>query len=394
MKKENLRSKLIQSFGMESMAFTWLEGIKRNITSGEKIYNLTVGSPDGLPEPEIVEVLRQEVMNPRNHTYAPLSGLMEFREAVAEFYKKRYGVILDPKTEIIAIPGAKRALIDLAIDFVDEGKGVLLPNICYPTYRIGAELARAKQVEYRLDEKNNFQPIWEDLVREDCDLLYMNYPHNPTCAGADLSTFTKTVEIAKKCGYIVCHDNAYGEILFDGKEPVSFLQAPGAKEVGIEIFTFSKIFNIAGWRVAAMVGNADVIQAYLDTLADFASGVFCPVEYAAVKATEVFFTNCVHEKQSARYQERRDTVVPILKAKGWEVFEPQGAMYLWARIPVKDSMEFVKRLWNKTRVLVTPGIAYGESVNDCIRIGLVYDKEFLEEAVKEIPPVGDEIYDC
>lgn len=394
MRKRDLRSNLLQSFGMESQAFTWLEGIKRNVGPGERIYNLTVGSPDGMPEQEMVETLLQEVPKPQNHTYASLSGNMAFREAVAKFYQKRYGVTLDPKTEVIAIPGAKRALLDLAVDFVDAGSGVLLPNICYPTYRIGAQLAHAVQHEYRLDENNGFRPVYEDLDRDDCDLLYMNYPHNPTCAAADLTVFTKAVEMAKKNGYLICHDNAYGEILFDGRQPVSFLQAPGAKDVGVEIFTFSKVFNIAGWRVACMVGNAEMIRIFLDSLADYASGVYNPIEYAAVTALEVFFTNDVPKKQSARYQERRDAVMPILQEKGWKVYAPEGAMYLWAKLPVKDSMEFTKRLWNKTRVLVTPGIAYGETVNDCVRIGLVHDKAFLVEAVQAIPSISDEIYDC
>lgn len=394
MRKTDLRSKLLQSFGMESQVFAWLEAIKRNVSPGETIYNLTVGSPDGMPEGELVQVLQQQVANPKNHTYAPLSGLQEFRTAIADFYRRRYDVKLDPDKEIIAIPGAKRALIDLAVDFVDEGSGILLPDICYPTYRIGAQLARAVQCEYRLDQNNHFQPVFSDMDRDDCDLLYMNYPHNPTCACADLDTFSQTVELARKNGYLVCHDNAYGEILFDQRQPVSFLQAPGAKEVGVEIFTFSKAFNIAGWRVACMVGNAEMIQIFLDSLADYASGVYNPIEYAAVEATKVFFTNHVAEKQTARYQSRRDAIVPLLREKGWEVYLPEGGMYLWARPPIQDSMEFTKRLWETARVLVTPGIAYGNSVRDCVRIGLVHETDFLMEAVRAIPAVGDAIYQC
>lgn len=394
MEKKDIRSDLLKSFGMESRAFTWLEEIKRNVSANEKIYNLTVGSPDGMPEPEMVETLAQQVRQPRNHTYASLSGNLEFRTAVAEFYKKRYGVTLDPRTEIIAIPGAKRALLDLAVDFCSAGRGILLPNICYPTYRIAAQLAHAVQHEYRLDPERDFAPVYADMDRQDCDLLYINYPHNPTCACADLSVFENTVAAAKKNGYLVCHDNAYGEILFDGHQPVSFLQAKGAKEVGVEIFTFSKVFNIAGWRCACMVGNAEMIRVFLDSLADYASGVYNPIEYAAVTGMEVFFTNNVAKKQGLRYQERRDVVAPILERKGWQVYAPQGAMYLWARLPVRDSMEFTKRLWEKTRVLVTPGIAYGEASRDCVRIGLVHDKELLREAAEAIPPVGDEIYKC
>lgn len=392
--KKDYRSNLLKSFGMESQAFTWLEGVKRNVNPGKKIYNLTVGSPDGIPEKEMIQALEKEIDVDANHTYAPLTGIMEFKEAVAQFYKKRYNVDLDPKTEILAIPGAKRALIDLAVDFANPDKGVLLPNVCYPTYRIAAHVAHVPQKEYRLDEANNFAPVYEDLDRSDCDLLFLNYPHNPTCAAATPEVFEKSVEMAKKNNYIICHDNAYGEILFDGKEPISFLQTPGAKDVGIEIFTFSKIFNVAGWRVACMVGNADIIQIYLDSLADYASGVYRPIEYGAIKGMDIFFQNNVHEKQSARYQERRDAMAPILESKGWHVYKSEGAMYLWAKLPVKDSMEFTKRLWEKSRVLVTPGIAYGDSVNNCVRIGLVYDKDFLVEAANAIPSVGDDIYNC
>lgn len=394
MEKKDIRSDLLKSFGMESRAFTWLEEIKRNVSSDEKMYNLTVGSPDGMPEDEIVETMVQQVREPGNHTYASLSGNIDFRKAVAEFYQKRYNVTLDPLTEVIAIPGAKRALPDLAVDFCSAGCGILLPNICYPTYRIGAQLAHAVQHEYRLDPDNNFAPVYADMDRDDCDLLYINYPHNPTCACADLSVFENTVAMARKNGYLVCHDNAYGEILFDGRKPVSFLQAEGAKDVGVEIFTFSKVFNMAGWRCACMVGNAEMIRVFLDSLADYASGVYNPIEYAGVTALDVFFSHDVAAKQGRWYQERRDAVVPVLERKGWTVYAPQGAMYLWAKIPVKDSMEFTKRLWNKARVLVTPGIAYGEDVKDCIRIGLVHDKAILVEAAEAIPPVGDDIYDC
>lgn len=392
--KKDYRSDLLKGFGMESQVFTWLEGVKRNVEPGEKMYNLTVGSPDGMPEHDMIQALKDQVDVNKNHTYAPLSGILEFREAVAEFYKVRYHVELDPKTEILAIPGAKRALIDLVVDFANPDKGVLLPNICYPTYRIGASVARVPQKEYRLAPERNFAPVYEDLDRSDVDLLFLNYPHNPTCAAASMEVFEKSVAYAKKNDYIVCHDNAYGEILFDNKEPISFLQADGAKDVGIEIFTFSKIFSVAGWRVACMVGNADLIKIYLDSLADYASGVYLPVEYGAIKGMETFFETNVHKKTSDRYQERRDTVIPILESKGWKVYKSEGAMYLWAKLPVKDSMEFTKRLWEKAKVLVTPGIAYGETVNDCVRLGLVYDKGFLAEAVSAIPPVGDEIYDC
>jgi len=392
--KKDLRSDLLKGFGMESRVFTWLESVKRNVAPGEKIYNLTAGAPDGIPETEMIEALRDQALVDKNHTYAPLTGLMECREAVAKFYQERYHVSLDPKTEILIIPGAKRALIDLVVDFANQDKGILVPNICYPTYRIGGKVARVPQKEYRLDPGNNFAPVYEDLDRDDVDIMFMNYPHNPTCAAATPEIFEKTVALAKKNGYIVCHDNAYGEILFDGKQPISFMQAEGARELGVEIFTFSKVFSVAGWRAGAMVGNADIIKIFLDSLADYASGVFCPVEYGVIKGIDVFFTNQVHEKVSDRYQERRDTVAPILESKGWKVYRSEGAMYLWAKIPVKDSMKFTENLWDKAKVLVTPGIAYGDSCNDCIRIGLVYDKNFLAEAANAIPAVGDDIYNC
>lgn len=171
MEKKDIRSDLLKSFGMESRAFTWLEEIKRNVSSDEKMYNLTVGSPDGMPEDEIVETMVQQVREPGNHTYASLSGNIDFRKAVAEFYQKRYNVTLDPLTEVIAIPGAKRALLDLAVDFCSAGRGILLPNICYPTYRIGAQLAHAVQHEYRLDPDNNFAPVYAEFVYNQLDCL-------------------------------------------------------------------------------------------------------------------------------------------------------------------------------------------------------------------------------
>ena len=254
MEKKDIRSDLLKSFGMESRAFTWLEEIKRNVSSDEKMYNLTVGSPDGMPEDEIVETMVQQVREPGNHTYASLSGNIDFRKAVAEFYQKRYNVTLDPLTEVIAIPGAKRALLDLAVDFCSAGRGILLPNICYPTYRIGAQLAHAVQHEYRRDPDNNFAPVYADMDRDDCDLLYINYPHNPTCACADLSVFENTIAMAKKNGYQYVERTTYSK--FDTREE-------------IEVYFTSTFTNNKAYRISykseaatAITGNSQK-QIYL-----------------------------------------------------------------------------------------------------------------------------------
>ncbi len=392
--KTNIKSSLINSFGDESNIFHILEDMKKSIKNGEITYDLTIGSPDGAPEIDVIQTLCSEVHKESSHKYAGKWGVMLFRESVAEWYKKRYNVTLDPEKEIIPIMGSKRAIIDLSVNFVNEGRGVLLPDICYPTYRIAAKIARGLEIEYALDSSNDYNPDIAAFDRSDCDLLYLNYPHNPTGTTINIDLFNKITALAEKNGYIVCHDNAYGEILFDNREPVSFLQANGAKNTGIEIFTFSKIFNLAGWRLACIVGNPEIVQNYGASLVDYTTGVFAPVQIAGAKALELFFKNNIHEKQSKKYQNRRDAVIPLLEKKGWKCHTPHGGIYVWAEIPIANSLDFSKRLWEKSRVLVTPGVTYGRNSYNCVRIALVNSEEKLMEAIERIPDINDAIYKC
>jgi aspartate/methionine/tyrosine aminotransferase len=389
-----IRSKLIRGFGDEAKIFHLLEEMKKEVKEGEVVYDLTIGSPDGAPNDEVVETMQCEVAKKQHHRYAGKWGNKTFNEAVAKFYKERYKVELDPKLEVVPLAGAKRAIIDMAVNFVNEGQGVLLPDMCYPTYRIGAQIARAKQCEYRLDPENEFKPIYEDLDRSDCDMIYLNYPHNPTCSYGGMDVFEEVIKMAKKNDYIVCHDNAYGEIVFDNRTPISFLQAEGAKDVGVEIFTFSKIFDLAGWRLACIVGNPEIVHAYGASLVDYTTGVYTPVQLSGAKALELFFDTKTHEKQSAKYQERRDVVVKGLNAKGWKCFNSQGSIYVWAELPVKDCVTFTKRLWEERRVLITTGITYGPKLGNYVRLALVSDVDNLKKAIEMIPDTSSEMYDC
>ena len=392
--KREIKSKLIRSFGDEARIFHLLEEMKKETKEGEVVYDFTIGSPDGIPNDEVIETMQNAVASKNSHRYAGKWGNKTFNEAVSKFYKTRYGVDLDPKKEVIPIAGAKRAIIDMSVNFVNEGRGVLLPNMCYPTYRIGAQIARATQCEYRLNPEDDFKPIYEDLDRSDCDMIYLNYPHNPTCSYGGMDVFDQVVMLAKKNNYIVCHDNAYGEIVFDNREPISFLQSNGAKDVGVEIFTFSKVFDLAGWRIACIVGNPEIVHAYGASLVDYTTGVYTPIQLSGAKALELFFDKEVHEKQSAKYQERRDVVVNGLNEKGWKCFNSQGSIYVWAKLPVKDSVEFTKRLWEEKRVLITPGITYGPALGSYVRLALVSDVNNLKKAIENIPDTSSLMYDC
>jgi len=360
------------------------------IQEGRDVINLGQGNPDQ-PTPEhIVKSLQRAVENPMTHRYSPFRGTHEFKQAAADFYKREYNVDINPETEVAVLFGAKIGLVELPLTLMNEGDLMLLPDPGYPDYLSGVSLGNVKFDTMPLLAENNFLPDYQQLTEEqkqNAKLLYLNYPNNPTGATATSDFFEETVELAKKYNIGIAHDFAYGAIGFDGKRPISFLQTDGAKEVGIELYTLSKTYNMAGWRVGFAVGNAKIIEA-INLLQDhlFVS-LFPAIQEASVTALTDDQT-CV-DNMVKLYESRRNTFISECKKIGWDVQSPKGSFFSWLPVPKGyTSEEFADLLLDKANVAVAAGKGFGEYGEGYIRIGLLVDEERLVEAVQRIKKLG------
>lgn len=350
--------------------------------AGRDIIRLGQGTPD-LPTPEpICDALQTALLDASTHQYGPFRGQARLKQAVATFYLNEYGVELDPETEVAILIGSKSGLITLPQCVLEPGDGILLPNPGYPDYISGARLAGAVVRDLVLREENGFLPNYETLDTEGARLMYLNYPSNPTGAVASPTFFNDTVRFAKERDLMVVHDFAYGSIGFDGHVPPSFLQAQGAKEVGIEVYTMSKAFNMSGWRVAFAVGNADIIEA-INTYQDHVHvSVFSAIQAAAVAALEAPRT--IRDDLARLYEARRDRLIDGLNRAGWAVEPPEGSFFVWAKVPEGDAKSFSRKLLHEAGVAVTPGYFFGSEGNGYVRFGLVSPEPKIDEAVERI----------
>lgn len=367
--------------------FSTLVGkVAEQIEAGHDVILLGRGNPDQPTPPHIVEALKRAVDVPENHGYSPFRALPELKEAVAKFYKREYDVTLDPETEVAVLYGTKTGLVEIPLALLDEGETILLPDPGYPDYLSGVHLVNATLETMPLLEKNQFLPDYAALseqIKEAAKMMYLNYPSNPTAAVAPLSFFEDTVEFAKARDIMVVHDFAYGGIGFDGKKPVSFLQADGAKDVGIETYSMSKTFNMAGWRVGFAVGNAQMIEA-IHTLQDHLFiDIFPAIQHAAIEA--------LGEDQSAvdelvaMYESRRNAFVQACQDIGWNVHAPEASFFAWLPVPAPHTSEsFADLLLKEAHVAVAPGHGFGTYGEGYVRIGLLESEERLVEAVQRI----------
>lgn len=367
--------------------FSTLVGkVAEQIEAGHDVILLGRGNPDQPTPPHIVEALKRAVDVPENHGYSPFRALPELKEAVAKFYKREYDVTLDPETEVAVLYGTKTGLVEIPLALLNEGETILLPDPGYPDYLSGVHLVNATLETMPLLEKNQFLPDYASLperVKEAAQMMYLNYPSNPTAAVAPLSFFEETVEFAKARDIMVVHDFAYGGIGFDGKKPVSFLQADGAKDVGIETYSMSKTFNMAGWRVGFAVGNAQMIEA-IHTLQDHLFiDIFPAIQHAAIEA--------LGEDQSAvdelvaMYESRRNAFVQACHDIGWNVHAPEASFFAWLPVPAPHTSEsFADLLLKEAHVAVAPGHGFGTYGEGFVRVGLLESEERLVEAVKRI----------
>ncbi|OCA82817.1 pyridoxal phosphate-dependent aminotransferase [Pseudobacillus wudalianchiensis] len=353
---------------------------------GREIINLAQGSPDQPVFSHIKTALKTAVDNPVNDKYSPFRGYSHVKKACAEFYQREYGVELDPEREVALIIGGKAGLVELPQCLLNPGEVALVPDPGYPDYWSGIALAGANMHMLPLKEENGFLPRYEEIpkeVLEKAKLLFINYPNNPTGAMADSAFFEKTIQFAGEHEICIVHDFAYGAIGFDGKKPVSYLQVEGAKENGIEIYTMSKTYNMAGWRVGFAVGNPSVIAA-LELIQDHLHcSLYGGIQEAAAAAL-LGPQDEVH-KQEAMYEKRRNLLISGLNEIGWKVTAPEGSFFAWLKVPEGyTSEEFSDLLLEEAGVAVAPGIGFGELGEGYVRAGLVASEEKIKEAVHRL----------
>lgn len=354
---------------------------------GVDVINLGVGDPD-MPTPaHIVERLREEVYDAGHHRYPDYEGSPELRRAVADWYRKRFGVQLDPDKEVMVLIGSKEGIAHILWAFVDAGDYALIPDPAYPVYRTHTILAGGIPHSMPLREERSFLPDLASIpgdVAERAKIMFLNYPNNPTGAVANVGFFAEAVAFARKHGVLLCHDSAYCEITYDGHVAPSVLEVDGAKDVCLEFGSFSKPFNMTGWRLGYAVGNAEAVAALGVIKTNTDSGQFTAVQHAGVEALAHEPGRFIREVQAV-YAGRREVVAKALRALGWEFTLPGGAFYVWVRVPEgTDSTAFVARMLDRTGVLVTPGVAFGEAGEGYCRISLTVPDERLAEALGRI----------
>jgi LL-diaminopimelate aminotransferase len=353
---------------------------------GIDIISLGIGDPD-LPTPEaLVERMAREVSDPATHQYPTNRGTPEFREATADFYAARFGVQLDPESEVLAVLGGKEGVAHVALACLDPGDICLSPDPGYPPYTAGPVFAGAGVHYLPLREEDGFLPdldaVPENVVAQ-ANLLYLNYPNNPTGAVAANGVFERAVEFARAHDVIVVHDNAYSELCFDGYRAPSFLETPGAREVGVEIFSLSKGWNMTGWRCALMAGNADVVERYRHLKTNLDSGMFEALQRVA--ATALTELRDFPKQMSSVYERRRDLVIDALRGIGLDAAPPRATPYIWVRVPEGyTSTSFTELVLERASVAVSPGPAYGPSGEGFVRLSLTVDDQRLAEAVRRI----------
>tara|TARA_B100001971_G_C18224124_1_gene559168 strand:+ start:500 stop:1690 length:1191 start_codon:yes stop_codon:yes gene_type:complete len=360
---------------------------------GEDIISFAVGDPDIPTPPHIISRLIEAAQDSTNHRYPESDGLPELRRAVAGWYQKRFDVSLNSEKEVLPLIGAKEGIAHIAFSFIDPGDMVLVPDPAYPVYAIGTILAGGRPHYLPLTAGNNFLPNLRAIpehILEMTKLLWINYPNNPTGAVADLRFFNQVVEFAKKNDIAVCHDGPYTEVAFDGYEPVSFLQADGAKEVGVEFHSLSKSFNMTGWRIGVVVGNELMVKALMTLKSNIDSGIPQAIQLMAIEALSGS-QDCILEHNTI-YQRRRDLVVEVLNKIGLEAQTPMASLYVWAKVPSGyTSASFAADLLEQVGVVITPGLGYGPSGEGYVRLSLTVADASLVKGLSRLAGWRDDV---
>ena len=365
-------------------------GITRKIAEkrakGEEIISFAIGDPDIPTPPHIIDRLCRAARDPVNHRYPETDGLPELHQAIARWYEKRFGVSLDAQKEVLPLIGSKEGIGHIAFCLIDDGDIALVPDPGYPSYSSITTLAGGEPYYLPLKVERDFLPDLEaipDDVLKRAKLLWINYPNNPTGAVADLDFFNKVVKFAEQHDLAVCHDGPYTEVAFDGYQPVSFMQADGAKEIGVEFHSLSKSFNMTGWRIGMAVGNATMIDALMRLKTNLDSGIPQAIQYAAIEAL-TGPQDCIGE-HNAIYQRRRDLIVEMLNSIGLEAKAPRASLYIWAKVPEGyNSVDFTANLLDQVGVAVTPGVGYGKHGEGYVRLSLTIPDAALVKGLSRL----------
>lgn len=381
-KLQSKRLSLMGSAIFSEMA-GWKEEVRR---SGVDVIDLGIGSPDQPPSERVIRTMEQAVRKPEVYGYPTSEGSPAFREAVSRWYKHRFQVELNPETEIVALMGSQDGLSHLAMAITDPGDIAMVPDPGYPIYGASLVLAGVEPYFLPLKEANDFLPKLDDIptaIAEKAKFILLNYPSNPLSAVASREFFEELITFAKKHDLLVVHDLAYSEMAFDGFKPMSILEIEGAKEVAVEFHSLSKSFNMAGCRIAFMVGQPDAVKALRILKSNIDYGVFLAVQEAGIAALEEDMEH--GESVAGLYERRRDIVIEGLAAAGWQLPKPKATMFIWARIPEGwTSRQISREILYKAGVVVIPGDAFGREGEGYVRIALVQDEDRLREAVRRI----------
>ncbi|WP_445486921.1 aminotransferase class I/II-fold pyridoxal phosphate-dependent enzyme [Niallia sp. 03133] len=382
-------AKRMEQFG-EGIFSSLLELKRKRIEMGEPVIDLSVGTPNIPPAKHVIEALCSAAADESNYIYA-LNDQYDLLEAASDWYEKRYEVGLNPKTEICSLLGSQEGLAHLSLSIIDDGDLVLVPDPYYPAFASGPLLAGA-ELYYMPQKKDNgfiicLQDIPKDVARK-AKLMLVSYPNNPTTAIAPDFFYEELIAFAKQYDIIVLHDNAYSDLVFEGKKTKSFLSFPGAKDVGVEFNSLSKTYGLAGARIGFCLGNEEVVTRLKMLKSNMDYGMFLPIQMAAIAAITGDQT-CVEETKKA-YEKRRNILCDGFHSIGWKMEKPEATMFIWASIPshYKQSADFTMDLVEKAGVLVTPGSAFGPSGEGYVRIALVQEEEVLEKAIQAVSESG------
>jgi LL-diaminopimelate aminotransferase len=357
---------------------------------GVDLIDLGMGNPDGSPPQQVIEAAIAAISQPQNHGYPPFEGTANFRGAITKWYRRRYSVDLDPDSEALPLLGSKEGLTHLAFAYINPGDLIIVPSPAYPPHFRGPLLAGAKLYPLILSAEKNWvidlQAISPEIAKQ-AKILYFNYPSNPTTATAPKEFYEEIVNFARRYEILLVHDLCYAELAFDGYQPTSLLQIPGAKEISVEFHTMSKTYNMAGWRVGFVVGNSQIIQGLRTLKTNLDYGIFAALQTAAQTALELpdEFVVEVQEK----YKARRDFLIAGLGKLGWNITPSKATMYLWIPVPTNmNSTEFALKVLETTGVVITPGNAFGEGGEGYVRISLIADLERMAEVLRRFKQAG------
>lgn len=362
---------------------------QQRLAQGLPVYNLSIGTPDFLPEPHVVQALAQAASEPANYRYS-LTELPELVEAVQRWYLRRYGVELEPE-ELMSIYGSQEGLTHIGWALCDPGDVVLVPDPGYPIFEMGPALCGAEIVHYPLKEENGYLPDLDGMDPELADrakMMVVSYPANPVCVTAPDEFYHKLIDFAKAHNIIILHDNAYSDIIFDGREGKSFLAYEGAKEVGVEYNSLSKTYNLTGARISFVLGNRQIIQTFRRLRSQIDYGIFLPVQHAAIAALNGPQDSVARNR--TEYQARRDALCGGLRSIGWNVPDSQGSMFVWAPLPkgYSNSVDFCFELLERSGLLCTPGSAFGPLGEGHVRFALVQPVSMMQEIVAAVEASG------